>query len=404
MESNKIDKLIGFCGEISAFLIEVKHRFAEFDVPTVSETVERLLDGLSYPRPSPGVVVSKENKGEIRKDEIFTKKEISSMPKLKDLSYRYRKDGCHEFRYRRNGFDKSFTSTDFKVAKKKAMAFIEELNAQEATFGNKAFVRFETFANHYLNNVKKVNVTEHTFSKIMNRYQNYVLPAFRGKTISDIKAPAIQHFLNGIVEKGYQRTAEECFYILKTIFQYAVDNDIITKNPVGAVKIRKHQRTIGQAISLDVEKAFIEKVSNTIYKARALVMLYTGCRPCELETASLMKDGFITFQNKKQHNGKLVYKDVPITPMLMPYIEEIKADLPFTYTDRMKKTLAEFLKPFRVYDLRHTFATRCQECGVPQEVVGVWLGHKGLGMTGSVYTHFSPKFMLEQAEKVVYSL
>ena len=54
------------------------------------------------------------------------------------------------------------------------------------------------------------------------------------------------------------------------------------------------------------------------------------------------------------------------------------------------------------HTLRHTFATRCQTCGVPQEIVGRWLGHKSTTITDAVYTHYSTEFILEQAKKVVY--
>ncbi len=55
------------------------------------------------------------------------------MPKLKEFTYRYReKDSLHEFRYRRAGMDKSFSSTDYKEAKRKAFAFCRELTAHDA--------------------------------------------------------------------------------------------------------------------------------------------------------------------------------------------------------------------------------------------------------------------------------
>lgn len=335
-------------------------------------------------------------------NEIFSKKEFSFMPKLKNLHYRYRADGIHEFRYRRNGIFKSFASVNLKTAKDKAIVFIRQLSEQEKAFGSKAYIRFEPFANNYIENVKKVNVAENTYSKLLNRYHKHILPVFRNKIITDIKAPAIQTFLNDIIKKGFHRTAEECFFLLKTIFQYAVDNEFITKNPINAVKIPKHRRSTGIALSIEDEKEFIKNLDGTIYKTRILVLLYTGCRPCELPTAELKKDGFITFRNMKQKNGIIEYKDIPITPMLAPYVENIKKELPFTYPDRMKKTCTEKLKNYRVYDLRHTFATRCQECGVPQEIVARWLGHKSGKITDNTYTHFSPSFMKEQAKKVYY--
>ena len=400
--------IMTYLSEIGKYLIELDNRLTEFQ-PSASDTVDTFIDGILNAPQIPlsrNPVVLQQNKSFKEKehgiDKIFTKKEITEMPKLKDLSYRYRPEmNIHEFRYRKNGINKSFSSVKFKIAKEKALDFVRELNAQEMDYTDKS-IRFANFAENYLQTVKRYNVTPKTFKNEYNRYQNYILPRFKMFRVREIKAPLIQRFLNSVVETGHFRTAEACFYILKMIFEYAVNCELINRNPVLAVQIPMHQRNTGTALTIEDEKAFIKNLDGTIYKTRILVLLYTGCRPCELPTAELKHDGFITFRNLKQKHGAVEYKDIPITPMLAPYIEDIKKELPFTYPDRMKKTCAEKLKKYRVYDLRHTFATRCQECGVPQEVVGRWLGHKSGKITDNTYTHFTPAFMLEQAKKVDY--
>ena len=42
---------------------------------------------------------------------------------------------------------------------------------------------------------------------------------------------------------------------------------------------------------------------------------------------------------------------------------------------------------FTAHSLRHTFATRMLEQGVPQKVVADWLGHSSTRITGDVYSH-----------------
>jgi len=51
------------------------------------------------------------------------------------------------------------------------------------------------------------------------------------------------------------------------------------------------------------------------------------------------------------------------------------------------------------HDLRHTWATRAAECGVPESVARDILGHSAKTMTGS-YTHTSPQAM-ERAMELV---
>lgn len=347
-------------------------------------------------------VVSKMNREKHGMTEFFNNKEIKSMPKLKELSYRYKeKDGIHEFRYRRNGLIKSFSSKNFKEAKRKALEFCKQLNEHE-NFICSSDINFIKFSETYLQNVKKQNVTEKTFFNDYNRYTNYIIPAFKSYSLNQIKAFHIQQFLNDILSKGHKRTAEALFYILKSIFDYAVNTDLIDKNPIKAVKIPMHERTTGKALPIDVEKSFVKSIAGTPYELAFIISLYTGCRPCELESLCFEKDGFITFRNRKQKRNMIVYKDIPITPMLKPYVERIKSSMPLKLTTELTKIFNKYVPKYRLYDLRHTFATRCQTCGVPQEIVGRWLGHKSGRITDNTYTHFPPDFMLKMAKKVDY--
>lgn len=334
--------------------------------------------------------------------EIFTEKEIKNMPKLKELSYRLKRDDMiHEFRYRRNGIDKSFSSKNYKEAKRKALEFCRQLNNQESYILDKD-IPFNTFAIDYMQNVKKRTVTAKTFLNDYNRFENYILPAFKHVKLKDVRAPFVQKFLNDILDQGYQRTAEALYYILRSILNYAVNTDAIAKTPMNAVQIPLHQRKNGTALSLDVEKRFIKDIAGTKYELIFVVLLYTGCRPCELSSICFEKPGFLTFRNHKQRNQAIVYKDIPITPMLSPYIERIRSALPLSIPSRLGEMFKDLVPENKLYDLRHTFATRCQTCGVSQALVGRWLGHKSDKITDDVYTHFPQNFVLEEAKKVVY--
>lgn len=71
--------------------------------------------------------------------------------------------------------------------------------------------------------------------------------------------------------------------------------------------------------------------------------------------------------------------------------------------DRLTKHFKSLCPAHHLHELRHTFITRCQECGVPREVVSVWAGHAADNtMTSNVYTHFSEEFLLAEAKKVDY--
>ena len=61
-------------------------------------------------------------------------------------------------------------------------------------------------------------------------------------------------------------------------------------------------------------------------------------------------------------------------------------------------------KGYTMKDLRHTFISRCQMCGVPENVVRLWAGHSPKGITQSVYTHFDDEFLTKEGQKVSYKI
>ena len=97
---------------------------------------------------------------------------------------------------------------------------------------------------------------------------------------------------------------------------------------------------------------------------------------------------------------------IPITPMLARWLPGMDiAKLNVIRPDALTQAMKRLMPAHHLHELRHTFITRCQECGVPREVVSVWAGHAADNtQTSNVYTHFSPEYMLKEAQKVIYNL
>lgn len=71
----------------------------------------------------------------------------------------------------------------------------------------------------------------------------------------------------------------------------------------------------------------------------------------------------------------------------------------------LTQAMKRLMPAHHLHELRHTFVTRAQECGVPREAVSVWAGHAAdETQTTKVYTHFSKEFMLQEGRKVIYNL
>ena len=52
------------------------------------------------------------------------------------------------------------------------------------------------------------------------------------------------------------------------------------------------------------------------------------------------------------------------------------------------------------HTLRHTFATRCIENGMPPQVLKTILGHSSLSMTMDLYAHVLPNTKAEEMQKI----
>ena len=52
------------------------------------------------------------------------------------------------------------------------------------------------------------------------------------------------------------------------------------------------------------------------------------------------------------------------------------------------------------HTLRHTFATRCIESGIPPQVLKTILGHSSLAMTMDLYAHVLPDTKAEEMKKI----
>jgi len=413
MEPNKIDKLIGFCGEISAFLIEVKHRFAEFDVPTVSEAVERLLDGLSCPRPSPGPDVSQVNKENFG-IKIFNEKEFIKMPKKYKTLFqtgrlsahvRQKSNGTYEVRCQIDGMRVSASSKNLEQAKKMFIWKLNELESQT----NKRKVTFGEYAGEWLD-IKEKTVKPSTFDEYLRIVLKDLMPKYKFRIVTEISRREIQEYLFSFVKQGKHKTARKIQLIMKCIFDLACE-DLGFNSPMKKIVLPYYESVKGSALTLEEENVLIDFCLKNINKpisSAFLILLYFGLRKSELKTITVLKDSIEVITSKTLLGRNEVKRRIPFTPVfkkLQPVID-FKAKDCNLYT--LSNVFKKILPNHHPHELRYTFITRCKECGVNPEIVMLWDGHEEDKSVRSSkidrgYTDYSWEFQLLQAEKVNYN-
>ena len=199
--------------------------------------------------------------------------------------------------------------------------------------------------------------------------------------------------------QGKGKTADDVHSLLNMIFKAAVKHNIIHSNPLDMVFHTKHEHKHGSALSKDEEKLLLKKTAGTPQQLMFAIALYTGMRPNEYATARL-EGGFIKAINSKRKNGKIEYKKIPVTPMLKPYVDGVD-EIKFSSLRIMRDRFNKIFPTHKLYDLRTTFYTRCQECGVADVARDEFVGHS-LGALGNAYTDLSDEFLIREANKLNY--
>ena len=144
------------------------------------------------------------------------------------------------------------------------------------------------------------------------------------------------------------------------------------------------------------EKLLFTRLTEPNFRIALAISLFTGLRPNELSTAKIEGD-FIVAINSKRKNGKVEYKKIPIIDRLRPYIQNGIPELPTPQLLRRRVQAA--LPNHKLYDLRTTFYTRCDEYGVATPARDEFVGHSAGALTNA-YRDLSDEYLLKEGKKL----
>lgn len=352
----------------------------------------------------------------------FTEKELYYMP----MQFRkeYRMDGTvircrkrptgynkytYEMRYRRDGYNVTATAKTLEACKAK---FIQKLKEADASMKNKdaqgSKTNFKNFALYYYETFKKRKVAESTYKTDINRLKLYLIPRFGEMELCKITPNDCQELIDKYVNEGKGKTAECIHSLLNQLFKSAIKHGYLTQNPIDLVVKEKHEREHGKALTLKEEAEFVAYCKNAPYAELLITALYTGMRPNEYAHAEF-KNGFVVTINSKRKNGKVEYKKIPIHPMLEPHVttafinnfNKCKTVELASLRKFAKNNLEQWIdKP---YDLRTTFYTRCEMCGVSESARNEFVGHSG-GVLKDAYTDLPDSYLIQEGKKLRYNL
>lgn len=355
----------------------------------------------------------------------FTEKEIKALPKnlrekfvnQKNISYR-EETGVYEIRKQIDGVSYFGSSKNRDEAVRK---FLQDVrNGGKPARGKlapapavievpKVSPPFNDVAAQWLE-LRKPIIKETTYEHYESVFRANVFPAYDGRRVDELKQSDCQELINCYIEQKKYRTADKIYQALKAVFEFALGEELIERSPMRFIKPPQYEEQNGVALTMEEEREFLRLLNGcnctADIKNALIFLLYTGARRSELAGARIEGDfiSVICAKVRKGFNEKR--RLIPITPKLAAWMRAFELEkMRGVRPDALTQAFKRLMPAHHLHELRHTFITRCQECGVPREVVSVWAGHAADGtQTSIVYTHFSREFMKEQAQKVDYNI
>lgn len=252
-------------------------------------------------------------------------------------------------------------------------------------------------------------------------------PIISEKELEAITPDDIQAALIAAEETAGSRQAQLAYTLLHAVFRRAVRSGHIRQSPVEAVDKPAHEGKQGRAIEGADWQRLAPIISGDVAFALAC---FAGLRRGEvlgLRRGDIDLDaGLIRVERQRVRvKGQLVtappkssagVRIVPISPELAPILcKAVRNLLPAAYLVPISpETLgrrwstaqkaAGIKTPYRIHDLRHTYATRLVLEGINLRVLQYVIGHADYQLTVSTYTHIGATAAKIELSRVYNSL
>lgn len=355
-------------------------------------------------------------------DALAAPTEVQMLINLKgvSISSKPRRDGRFQGCVMQSDGKKYFYgATREEVAFKIKLFFKEERTGekQEKKKKQKYSPTFAEFADKWIETYKLPNLKPSSMTTVRYSLQP-AYEAFGKKKLTAITVDDVQELLLSITAT---RKRDLCKLNLNQIFKKALVQRIIKYNPCDAVEIKKHKSTHKRAMTVDEQAIFLQEAKKTKYDLLFRFLLASGLRIGEalaLTPADFCRDSVHVSKNVVFIRGKRIEQDTPKTEAgnrTVPISEALVAEILATATGENAPLFADTYNAAKcaidriarstgihvtLHILRHTYATRLEEAGIPPKVKQYLMGHASLQMTQVVYTDIQQKYVETMSESI----
>ena len=315
-----------------------------------------------------------------------------------------------------------------------------------AAFSDLDKVTLSEFAKTLIDDDHAANITGfntyHRAQETLKIIQKHPIAEMPAKSINEV---AVKNFLNSIADYS-DSVIRKCYAMISRCMKEAVRLGIVTINPVDYVRRPKSTKKTKKirALTVDEQRKLVQALENHpdfTYKNQILLSLYTGARMGEVlalapgdinlifktiqirRTMTRGKDDRVVIGDRtKTYAGeRLLPLNDKALAVAKDALQNCSGDtvFPIRETANVNDAFNRFLKRHSILDdnvagdvtchsLRHTYATRCIESGVPAKVLQHLLGHRDIQTTLNTYcdvyenlTDQSTKMINEYLSKIM---
>jgi integrase len=230
------------------------------------------------------------------------------------------------------------------------------------------------------------------------------LVTYFGKMAADkIKPSMVESFQDRMLKSKHRfrskyrpATVNRIVALMKRVFNLAIREDMVLKNPCWKVTMLKEDNKRDRILSAEEFKQLLAQLPGYLNPIVSLAY-YTGMRRGEILRLTWkrvnMQEGYLNLEPEDTKNSepRRIYFNEILWEIFRRArkVRNLKHDYVFTYRGKPIKEFREGfnkalekagIENFHFHDLRHTFNTNMRKAGVDQTVIMKLTGHKTLSM------------------------